>query len=342
MTDRFCYGEAITTTLPSSEGPQAKTSTMPIHKIPSTSGRLKILAMNTALRASVRPDVAVDTGGLAYSRKSLERWGTWVPATKGVRVETCTIAHQYCEIHIPDTLQTEGVIIYMHGGGFCLGSPRSHRNLVSRVAKATGMRTVSMDYRKAPEHPYPAALDDVIKIYEHYLAQGVPAPLIGFAGDSAGGNLVVSSLLRLKQLQRPLPGAACCLSPWTDLSLSGATLNTRRHLDLILSKELLEQFSNHYIDGHPRHNDTLSPLFGDLRGLPPLLVQVGAHEVLLDDSRRLVDKAHSDGVQAKLEIWDEMQHVWHYTSFLLKDGQRAIAHIGDFFQLHLKGALNDH
>lgn len=310
---------------------------MTIHKIPSTSGRLKILAMNTALKASVRPDVAIESGGLAYSRKSLERWGTWVPATAGVQVEPCTIAGLYCEVHVPTPRVDNGLIIYMHGGGFCLGSPRSHRNLVSRIARATGMRAISMDYRKAPEHPYPAALDDVIKVYEHYLQQGVPAHIIGFGGDSAGGNLVMSSLLRLKQLQLPLPGAACCLSPWTDLSLSGGTLKTRRHLDLILSAELLEQFSDHYVtNDRQRHEATLSPVFGDLQGLPPLLVQVGAHEVLLDDARRLVDNALAAGVDARLEIWDEMQHVWHYTSFLLNDGKRAITHIGDFFRQHLQ------
>lgn len=308
---------------------------MTVHKVPSTSSRLKILALNYALKKSVRPDVSVENGGLTHSRKSMERWGTWTPATRGVKVSSCNIEGLYCEEHIPEQLAHDGLLIYMHGGGFCIGSPRSHRNLVSRIASAAGMRTLAMDYRKAPEHPFPAALNDVIRIYEHALSQGVSPEKIGFAGDSAGGNLVLSSLLKLKIDQRPIPAAACCLSPWTDLTLSGATLQTRRHLDLILDDALLQQFSQHYIAGHSRQEATVSPLFGDLAGLPPLLVQVGAHEVLLDDARRLVENAHAAGVNAQLEIWDEMQHVWHYTSFFLKDGQRAISHIGEFFRQHL-------
>lgn len=309
---------------------------MPIHRIPSNSARLKIAALNYALKKSVQPDVAVESGGLAHSRKALERLGTWLPPSKGVRLEKVSVAGMYCEIHQPDQPLNDGLIIYMHGGGFCLGSPRSHRYLVSRLAKIAGMKAIAMDYRKAPEHPFPAALEDVVRIYEHYLSEGVPAEKMVFAGDSAGGNLVVSSLLRLKRLQRPLPAAACCLSPWTDLTMSGATLKTRRHLDLMLSSELLHQFSNHYVVDTHRTSETLSPLFGDLSGLPPLLVQVGAHEVLLDDARRLVRKAHSAGVNATLEIWDDMQHVWHYTAFFLKDGERAMAHIGEFFRSHLQ------
>lgn len=308
---------------------------MPIYKIPSTSGRLKIMALNYALKKSVQPDVA-HSGKLANSRKTMERLGTWIPPAKGVKIEKNTLAGMYCEIHTPAEAAPEGLLIYMHGGGFCIGSPRSHRYLVSRISSTCHLRAVSMDYRKAPEHPFPAALDDVIRIYEYFLAQGIPAEKIVFAGDSAGGNLVISSLLKLKRDHRPLPAAACCLSPWTDLTMSGATIKTRKHLDLILNEELLEQFSAHYVVGTSRQEDTLSPLFGDLEGLPPLLVQVGAHEVLLDDARRLVQKAHNAGVHAHLEIWDDMQHVWHYTPFFLKDGQRAITHIRDFFSAHLQ------
>lgn len=309
---------------------------MLIHRIPSSSGRLKIMALNFALKKSVKIDVSTENGALAHSRKMLERWGRWVPPVRDVRLEKCTVAGMYCEVHVPRHVRSEGLIIYMHGGGFCIGSPRSHRNLIARIAKASGMRAISMDYRKAPEHPFPAALDDVIKVYEHYLSAGVSSTRIVFAGDSAGGNLVVSSLLKLKQLGRPMPAAACCISPWTDLSLSGVSLKTRGHLDLMLNEALLEQYAGHYTNGAHRLNETLSPLFGDLGGLPPLLVQVGAHEVLHDDAQRLVEKAHASGVDARLEIWDEMQHVWHYTSFVLQDGQRAIGHIGDFFSRHMQ------
>ncbi len=308
---------------------------MPIRRIPSSTGRLKIMALNFALRRSVKPDMSTESGALARSRNMIERWGGWTPPVREVSLEKRQITGMYCEIHTPRAPRREGLIVYMHGGGFCIGSPRSHRNLVSRLARASGMQAVSMDYRKAPEHPYPAALDDVIRLYEHYLEQGVSPSRIVFAGDSAGGNLVVSSLLKLKQLGRPLPAAACCLSPWTDLSLSGASVKTRRHLDLLLTEEVLGQFAQHYAHDTHRLNETLSPLFGDLAGLPPLLVQVGAHEILLDDAQRLVKKAHAAGVDASLEIWEDMQHVWHYTSFIIKDGQLAIERIGEFFGKHL-------
>lgn len=306
------------------------------NKIPCTSGRLPIFLFNLLLKSSIRPELAVTGGHLHKSRKSMDRWGTIMPALRDVLVEPGTHAGLYSETHTPRGAHSNRVILYFHGGGFAVGSPRSHRHLVSRLARAAGMKAVVIDYRKSPEHPFPAALDDTVKAYRQLLDAGIKPGNIVFAGDSAGGNLVISTLLKLKQDGLPLPAAACAMSPWCDVTLGSNSLKTNAAEDLILTPLLLQQFRSIYVSDDRVQDPLVSPVFGDLSGLPPLLVQVGSKEVLLDDARMMAQKAAQAGVQTQLEVWEGMQHVWHYSAAFIKDGQRAIERVGEFFRQQVR------
>jgi len=309
--------------------------------VAKSSGRIPVVLLNAMLKLSIKPELAVEGNHLQSSRRSMDRWGSWMPALSGVSVRHETLSGIPCEIHTPDNSPSNRVIVYMHGGGFAVGSPASHRNLVSRLAQAAGMKAISMNYRKAPEHPFPAALNDTVAIYRYCLDQGIKPSNIVFCGDSAGGNLVLTTLLKLKQDGLPLPAAGCSISPWCDLTLEAGSIRNNAGLDLILNPPLLQQFADLYAPADQRRNPLVSPLFGDLAGLPPLLIQVGSHEVLLDDSRHMAARARDAGVPVELEVWEGMQHVWHYTAFFLKDGRRALARIGAFFQERLNDAKDN-
>lgn len=304
-------------------------------RIAKQSGRFPILALNTLLKLSIKPELAVEGAHLQRSRRSMDRWGTWTPSVSGVSVKKEILAGIDCERHTPEHAPSNQVILYMHGGGFVVGSPTSHRNLVSRLAQQAGIKVICMHYRKAPEHPFPAALEDTTRIYRYCLDQGIKPANIVFCGDSAGGNLVLTTLLKLKQDGMPMPVAGCCISPWCDLTLSAASIQGNAKKDLILSPQLLQQFAERYVPDSARNHPLVSPLQADLAGLPPLLIQVGSAEILLDDAVVMADKARRAGVSVELEIWDDMQHVWHYSAFLLKDGRRAIAHMAAFIHRNL-------
>lgn len=295
------------------------------------SGRFPVLALNTLLRMSVKPELAVEGGQLQRSRRSMERWGTWIPPLAGVKVSKQILGGVACEVHLPVNAPSNQVILYIHGGGFAVGSPASHRNLVSRLAQMARLKAISMNYRKAPEHPFPAALTDTLKLYQYCLDQGIRPANIVFCGDSAGGNLVLTTLLKIKEQGLPMPAAACAISPWCDLTMQGASIKENAARDLILTPKLLQQFAQLYVPAEHRAQPLISPVYGDLKGLPPLLIQVGSNEILLDDARTMTERARQAQVPVELEVWEDMQHVWHFTAFLLKDGRRALGHIAGFF-----------
>ncbi len=224
-------------------------------------------------------------------------------------------------------------ILFLHGGGYCFGSPATHRDLAARLAKAAGARVLSVDYRLAPEHPYPAAIDDARTAYGWLIDQGVASRQIALAGDSAGGGLAAALLLRLKHEGMPLPAAAALFSPWTDLTASGDSVTSKAAVDPLLHPLLLEMATRAYVrDADPRH-PWISPLFGDLAGLPPLLIQVGGREILLDDACRFSERARAEGVSVEIEVWDEMVHAWHFFASMLHEGREAIQQAGDFLAL---------
>ncbi len=219
-------------------------------------------------------------------------------------------------------------VLYLHGGGYALGSIATHRELAARISAASGARCLVIDYRLGPEHRFPAAVEDAVAAYRWLLAAGYAPERLAIAGDSAGGGLTMATLLALRDQKLPLPATGVCISPWADLTMSGASMTSKVKDDPMLSREPLAMMAGHYLgDGDPRA-PLASPVFADLRGLPPLLIQVGAAEVLLDDSTRLAEKARAGGVEVELEVWPDMIHVWHAFASLVPEGQEAIDRIG--------------
>lgn len=226
------------------------------------------------------------------------------------------------------------VILFFHGGGYCIGSAATHRDLVSRMCTAAGARALSVDYRLAPENPFPAAVDDGVAAYRWLRKQGVPAASIVIAGDSAGGGLTLATLLALKQAGDELPAGGICMSPVTDHTKSGESMRTKVELDPMVHPTSSTAYSNMYLAGADPTAPLASPLHADLKGLPPLLILVGTWEVLLDDSTRFADKAKAAGVAVELEVWDEMIHIWPFFAALLPEARQAIDRMAAFIKVH--------
>jgi epsilon-lactone hydrolase len=223
------------------------------------------------------------------------------------------------------------VILYLHGGGYVMGSINTHRELVARLSKAAQARGLAIDYRLAPENPFPAAVDDSITAYRWLLAQGYKPERIVIAGDSAGGGLAVSTLLALRDLGAALPAAGVCISPWVDFEAEGESMTSRAAQDPLVSRDMILNLAKMYMGEKGSLREPLAaPINAYLNDLPPLFIQVGNSETLLDDSTRLADKAKEAGVDATLQIWDEMPHVWHLAAPVLPEGQEAIDKIGEF------------
>lgn len=228
------------------------------------------------------------------------------------------------------------ILFYVHGGGFTAGTSAAYRGLSSHLSAATGCRVLAVDYRWAPEEPFPAALDDCVAGYRWLVAAGGAAPRkVVLAGDSAGGNLVVAMLLALKEAGDELPAAGVCLSPIFDLALTGDSVITRAKRDPMILLSSLEKCSTAYRGNCDPRNPLMSPLYGDLSGLPPLLLQCGSEEMLRDDSVRLAAKAKAAGVDVTFEEWEEMVHVWHLFADRLADGREALARVGEFVRAHI-------
>jgi epsilon-lactone hydrolase len=225
-------------------------------------------------------------------------------------------------------------VLYLHGGGYVMGSLTTHRDLMGRISRAAQARVLGLDYRLAPEHPFPAAVDDAVAGYRFLLAQGLRPARIAIAGDSAGGGLTLATLVAARDAGLTLPAAAVCLSPWVDLEGTGESMKTRIHVDPIASKEGTALLAQVYLAGKSPRTPLAAPLYADLKGLPPLFIQVGDHEVLLDDSTRVAERARAAGVQVKLEVWPEMVHVWQLFASFLPEGQQAIDGIGQFIREH--------
>lgn len=221
-------------------------------------------------------------------------------------------------------------IYYLHGGGYVIGSVNTHRVLAYDLSKASGARVLSMDYRLAPEHPFPAGLEDAVAGYQWLLDSGVKSEHIVIAGDSAGGGLTVATLLALRDRGIALPAAALCFSPWVDLLGEGASMSTRAEVDPMVQKDALLWYTGLYMAGGDPKDPLASPLYADLSGLPPTLIQVGDAETLLDDSTRLAERMKAAGVEVELEVWDRMIHVWQIFAPILSEGREAIAKAGAF------------
>ena len=228
-----------------------------------------------------------------------------------------------------------GTFLYLHGGGYAIGSPASHRHLVGALAAASRTRAFALDYRRAPEHPFPAAVDDAVAGYRGLLDSGVAPGSIVLGGDSAGGGLTVAALVAIRDAGLALPAAGVCISPWADLTNGADSYRTHAARDPLVFQEDIDRWGAAYLAGADPRTPLASPLHADLSGLPPLLVQVGSEEVLLDDSRKLAARCEAAGVEAELEVWDEMIHVWHWFGEYLDEADSAVRRIADFVGAHL-------
>ena len=230
-------------------------------------------------------------------------------------------------------------LLYVHGGGYVIGSPATHRRLCEDIAQAAGCAVLNLDYRLAPEHPFPAAVEDALTGLQYVQANGPDgagsADSVFMAGDSAGGGLTLATLLAARDRGAALPDAAIGISAWTDLAITGETIQTRADADpLITDAAMVEGMAGMYAGDAERNDPLVSPLYADFAGLPPLLLQVGDAEILLSDTTRVTERARAAGVDVTEEVWDEMFHVWHAFAPMLPEGQAAIERIGEFVRQH--------
>jgi epsilon-lactone hydrolase len=253
------------------------------------------------------------------------------PDTKFETVDASGVPAEWVSVE-GDKRQT--VVLYFHGGGYCIGSAKTHRDLVSRICRAANARALSVDYRLAPENPHPAAVQDGVAAYRWLRGQGVPAKSIVIAGDSAGGGLTLATLLSLRDAGEELPAGAICMSPVTDLAKEGESMRTKVDVDPMVQPKSSTAYAQMYIADGDTKGVLASPLYADLKGLPPLLILVGTWEVLLDDSTRFAKKAEAAGVSVELEVWEEMVHIWPFFAAVLPEGRQAIERMGVFVKKH--------
>ena len=230
-------------------------------------------------------------------------------------------------------------LFYLHGGGYGIGSIASHRHLVGKLARSSGTRVLSLDYRLAPEHPFPAAVEDATAAARWLMRQGVASEHLVFAGDSAGGGLAIATCLALRDAGDSLPAALVCMSPLTDLAKTGESMRTRVALDPMVTPQSSAAYARRYVGkGGDLTAPLASPLYADLGGLPPLLILVGTAEVLLDDSTRIAERARAAGVDVELQVWEEMIHIWPYFADIIPEGREAIQRMSAYIRRHIKEA----
>ncbi len=259
------------------------------------------------------------------------------PALPGVTYRSQDAGGVPAEWLFPADCDRDRVIFFLHGGGYVLGSIASHRRLLGHLAQAAGCGALSVGYRLAPEHRHPAAVNDAVTAYRWLLDSGVGPASIAFAGDSAGGGLAAATLLKARDEGLPMPAAAALLSPWTDLAMTGESATANAELDLIIPVVPPESTVTRFLGDGDRRDPYASPLYGDLSGLPPLYLQVGSHEMLLDDSTRFMQKAVSAGVDARLDIFPEMQHVHQHYVGNMPEADDAVARVGAFLRARMAG-----
>jgi epsilon-lactone hydrolase len=281
-------------------------------------------AIRAMLAARPRP------ADLAERRQRLDGLGAQYALPPDIRVEPANAEGVPAEWTATPGADPTRAILFLHGGGYIAGSIASHRHMIAQAGREAGARTLALGYRLAPEHPFPAALEDTLAGYRYLLAQGFDPGRIAMAGESAGGGLAVAALVRLRETGMPLPACAWLSSPWVDLENTGATMETKAAVDPLISKPYLSELAAIYLHGADPRTPTASPLHADLRGLPPLLIQVGSAETLLDDAVRLAGRAAAADVRVTLQAWPDMIHAWHLFHPQLEAGRLALAEVGAF------------
>ena len=272
---------------------------------------------------------ALDVAGQRERMRAYER-RVPLPPKRTETIERPLGTIRAIRISRPET-QAGRYILFLHGGGYFAGAPALYRHVSWRFAAAARAQFIAIIYRLAPEHPFPAAVDDALQAWRALLSEGANPSHCAFMGDSAGGGLALALALRARDAGVPLPGALAALSPWTDLAITGDSARPPA-ADPMLHSEHLAELAAQYLDGADPRNPYASPLYGDLRGLPPTLLQVGGDEILRDDSVRMAQRMREAGCSATLEIWPRMLHVWHAFATIMPEAGRAIARVGAFIQ----------
>jgi len=289
-----------------------------------------IAAIRALLSSKPRPV------GWAARRQRLDDIGSVWPVASDVTLTTVDVDGIPGEWSTAPGSDGSRVLLFLHGGGYCSGSIKSHRRMASEAGRAARVRTLAIGYRLAPEHPFPAALDDAVAAWHFLRHQGIAAEHIALGGDSAGGGLSLAVVSRLHEAREDLPGCLWLVSPWTDLTMSGSTLVIKDAEDPIIHKGYLCELAEAYLGGATDHKDPrVSPLFAELSGMPPMLIQVGSAETLLDDAIRLAKAAGEADVPVRLEIWSHMIHAWHLWNARLEPARQALSSAGRFMREHL-------
>lgn len=264
-------------------------------------------------------------------REAMEEVGRKFAPPAGVTFSPVDAAGVPAEWADPIGAEPGRTILYMHGGGYGVGSIASHRHLSAKLAHEAVARALSIDYRLAPEHPFPAAVEDAVAAARWLAREGIDPDRLVFAGDSAGGGLAIAACLALRDAGDPLPAAIVCMSPMVDLAKEGASMHTRAAIDPMLTPKSSTDYAMRYVGpGGALKAPLASPLYADLRRLPPMQILVGDWEILLDDSVRLAARARAAGVEVDLQVWEEMIHIWPYFADIIPEGREAIVCMGDY------------
>lgn len=292
----------------------------------------EIDAIREILRSRPRPT------DLADRRRRLDALGARYSVAQDVRIEPIRANGVPAEwTTVPDA-DPSCVVMFLHGGGYISGSIDSHRHMVAEAGRQSGARGFAVGYRLAPEHPFPAALDDAVAAYKFLLASGYDPKQIALAGESAGGGLAVATATTLRDSGVPLPACIWCSSPWVDLEMTGGTMVTKAAVDPLIQKPYLQELAADYLHGADPRGPLVSPLYADLRGLPPMLIQVGSAETLLDDAIRLAGVAGGADVNVKLHVWPDMIHAFHLFYQQVAAARLGLAEVGDFLRSHRLGS----
>ncbi|WP_019905084.1 alpha/beta hydrolase [Methylobacterium sp. 77] len=291
--------------------------------------RSEIDAVRALLAASPR------STDLAQRRERLDGFGARYPVAEDVAVVPVDAGGVAAEWTTTPSADPARVLLFLHGGGYVSGSLASHRHMVAEAGRAAGARTLALAYRLAPEHPFPAALDDALAAYRFLLDSGIGPDGIALSGESAGGGLAVATAISLRDAGLPLPGCLWLSSPWVDLAMAGASMDTKAAVDPLINREYLTELATAYRAESDAATPLISPLHADLRSLPPMLIQVGTAETLLDDALRLAGVASSADVAVTLEVWPHMIHAWHLFYRQLSEGRRSLASAGGFMRARL-------
>ncbi len=292
---------------------------------------LRTKLINFLMRHTVKPLLRRQGADIELIRRRMGADATKVkPLPEGI--ERVVLETEGLSIERISTLSASGdrALLYFHGGGYVLGGSAGHRDLAVELAKAADLSVFLVDYRLAPEHPFPAAVDDALKSYQWLLDEGYAPGQIIIGGDSAGGGLAVSTLLNLKNLGLTGPAAALLLSPWLDLSLSGSSVKTNEDSDVVLSKSVLAAWAEHYLQGRDALAPLASPIYGDLVGLAPVLVHVGSTEILRSDSEDFVDRIIEHDGSAVLKVWDDLPHVFQVLSGRLPEAKASLKLLAEY------------